>query len=85
MDQYPGLPKSHKALLHEWVIANGVKLDECCGVRLTPDGAAHFHMHSVDSRGKFKLPDGEVARFWYCEPMPTDPPAIAWLPWESEQ
>lgn len=84
MDQYPALPKSHKALLHEWVIANGVRLDECCGVRLTPDGAAHFQMYSANSRGKFNLVDGEIARFWHCVPKPTAPPAIAWLPWEGE-
>lgn len=83
IDQYFRLPKSHQQLVADWVIANGVKLEECRHVWFYPGGDAHFNLITTDGRGKLVLQDGEIAEYWLCIPDPTPPPAVAWLPWEG--
>lgn len=76
IDQHLALSLVDRALVDAWVTANGVDLGECRGIRIDPDGAAHFDTI-------FDATVVPLSWYWLCVPEPTPPPDVAWQPWVS--
>lgn len=75
-DQYRTLSLVDRGLVDAWVTENGVDPVGCGGIRIDPDGAAHFDV----------IFDPNVVPpswYWVCVPEPTRPPDVAWQPWDT--